>query len=429
MKPFIEVKNLSVIYNLGKSNEVVALQDINLEIYHGEYIIFFGPSGCGKSTLLYSIAGLQAPTRGSAVVAGQNVARMTKQEIVNYRRLTIGLIFQNFNLISTLNILDNVLLPNIFGGLIPGISVKKAREILKKFGILNLAYRYPSELSGGQQQRVAIARALIYNPPLLLADEPTGNLDSVSAKTVMDTLYELNKKFSKTVILVTHDPFWLDYAHRIFHMKDGQIIRQTINRKRAQIRELSPEELRVSSGKIQERKKRKPRMSLRPLVYYLLNSFDQPIIERLEKTIKKRISGKIDSEKLKEILDRPFEEGGVGLYRQTAESLTQKIERVLAEMEFEEKEALEETEEEEKARRLRNFLLEGWRGNLKDFVQLERLDLAIKQRIGKKINKKEFQKFLDLPVKKGGVGLDRRTARNFARKLETVITSRRAGAV
>jgi len=354
---------------------------------------------------------------------------MTKQEIVNYRRLTIGLIFQNFNLIPTLNILDNVLLPNIFGGLIPGISVKKAKEILEKFGILDLSYRYPSELSGGQQQRVAIARALIYNPPLLLADEPTGNLDSVSAKTVMDTLYELNKKFSKTVILVTHDPFWLDYAHRIFHMKDGQIIRQTINRKRAQIRELSPEELRVSSGKIQERKKRKSRMSLRPLVYYLLNSFDKPIIERLEKAIKKRISGKIDSEKLKEILDRPFEEGGVGLYRQTAESLAQKIERILAEIEFERKEAFEETEEEEKVRRLRNFLLEGWRGNLKDFVQLERLDLAIKQRIEKKMDKRGFQKFLDLPVKKGGVGLDRRTARNFARKLETVITSRSPEAV
>ena len=429
MKPFIEVKNLSVIYNLGKSNEVAALQDVNLEIYHGEYIIFFGPSGCGKSTLLYSIAGLQNPTRGSVVVGGQDVAQMTKQEIVNYRRLTIGLIFQNFNLIPTLNILDNVLLPNIFGGLIPGISVKKAKEILEKFGILDLSYRYPSELSGGQQQRVAIARALIYNPPLLLADEPTGNLDSVSAKTVMDTLYELNKKFSKTVILVTHDPFWLDYAHRIFHMKDGQIIRQTINRKRAQIRELSPEELRVSSGKIQERKKRKSRMSLRPLVYYLLNSFDKPIIERLEKAIKKRISGKIDSEKLKEILDRPFEEGGVGLYRQTAESLAQKIERILAEIEFERKEAFEETEAEEKVRRLRNFLLEGWRGNLKDFVQLERLDLAIKQRIEKKMDKRGFQKFLDLPVKKGGVGLDRRTARNFARKLETVITSRRPGAV
>jgi len=429
MKPFVEVKNLSVIYNLGKSNEVVALSDVSLEIYPGEYIIFFGPSGCGKSTLLYSIAGLQVPTRGNAVVAGQDVARMTKQEIVNYRRLTIGLIFQNFNLIPTLNILDNVLLPNIFGGLIPGISVKKAKRILEKFGILDLSCRYPSELSGGQQQRVAIARALIYNPPLLLADEPTGNLDSASAKTVMDTLYELNKKFSKTIILVTHDPFWLDYAHRIFHMKDGQVIRQTINRKRAQIRELSPEELRVSSGAAQGRKKRKPRMSLRPLVYYLLNSFDKPIIERLEKAIKKRISGKIDSEKLKEILDRPFEEGGVGLYRQTAESLAQKIERFLAEMEFEKKEAFEGTEKEGKARRLRRFLLEGWQGSLKDFVQLERLDSAIRQRIEKKIDRRGFQKFLDLPVKKGGVGLDRRTARNFARKLETIITSQGPKAV
>jgi len=419
MKPLIKIENLSVIYNLGKTNEFPALKDINLEIYSGEYVAFFGPSGCGKSTLLYCIAGLQKPTYGKVIVGDKNLSEMTKEEKVTYRRLEVSLIFQSFNLIPTLNVLDNVLLPNIFGGLIPGVSVEKAKNLLNQFGILDLMKRYPSELSGGQQQRVAIARALIYDPPILLVDEPTGNLDSVSAKTVMDTLYELNEKYKKTIILVTHEPFWLSYPHRIFHMKDGEIIRETINKKRVQIKEV--EELRLGIGKgIEERKRKRPRKKIRHLVYYLLSSFDEPIIKRLEKAIKKRMEGKIDRERLKEILDRPFEEGGVGLYKQTAESLTEKIERVLTEIEIEKE---EEKEEEEKVTRLRKFLLEGWQGNFHSLEQLKRFDLAIKDRIEEKIDKKEFQRILDLPFKEGGVGLDKRTARNFAKKLELILKS------
>jgi len=417
MKPLIKVEDLSVIYNLGKVNEFPALKDINLEIYSGEYVAFFGPSGCGKSTLLYCAAGLQKPTRGKVIVADKNLSEMTERERVIYRRLEVSLIFQNFNLIPTLNVLDNVLLPNIFGGLIPGVSVEKAKGLLKKFGILNLMERYPSELSGGQQQRVAIARALIYNSPILLVDEPTGNLDSVSAKTVMDVLYKLNEKYKKTVILVTHEPFWLSYPHRIFHMKDGEIIRETINKKRVQIKEV--EELRVGMGKeIKEKKRRKPIKKMRHLIYYLLSSFDEPIIRRLERVIRKRMEGKIDREKLKEILDKPFEKGGVGLYKQTAESLTEKIERILNEIEIEKE---EKEEEEEKIIRLRKFLLEGWRGNFHSFEQLKRFDLAIKNRIEGKIDKNEFQRILDLPFKKEGVGLNKRSARNFAKKLELIL--------
>ena len=417
MKPLIKIENLSVIYNLGKANEFQALKNINLEIYPGEYVCFFGPSGCGKSTLLYCIAGLRKPNQGRVIVRERDLGEMTEKELVIYRRLQVGLVFQNFNLIPTLNVLDNVLLPNIFGGLMPKVSVEKAKALLSQFGILNLWKRYPSELSGGQQQRVAIARALIYNPPILLADEPTGNLDSLSAKTVMDTLYELNEKYKKTIILVTHDPYWLDYAHRIFHMKDGEIIRVSVNKKRAQIKEV--EELRVGvKGEIKERKKRKPKKRIRDFVYYLLTSFDRPIIERLERAIKKRIEGKIDKEKLKEILDRPFEKGGVGLYKQTAESLAEKIERVLAEIEIEKE---EERKEEDRVVRLRKFLLEDWQGSFHYPEQVKRLDLAIKERIEGKIDKNKFQKILDLSFKEGGVGLDKRTARKFTKKLEFIL--------
>jgi len=329
------------------------------------------------------------------------------------------MIFQAYNLIPTLKVLDNVLLPNIFGGLIPGVSVEKAKSLLERLGIEKLASRYPFELSGGQQQRVAIARALIYNPPILFADEPVGNLDSVSAKIVMDTLTELNEKFTKTVILVTHEPFYLDYAHRVFHMKDGRIVREVVNPKRKQI---SPfEEIRVAKkAPLRE----KPLLQPRAFAQYLLTSFDRPVIRRLERVIKKRMLGKITEAQFRENLDRPFEKGGIGLYRQTAESFSQKIERVLAESEFLKEEIPTEkplAEIDIRVKNLRKFLLENWEGSLKKEEELNRLDNFIRLRLEEKIDKKKFQKNLDLSFKEGGVGLNRRTARNFARKLELAL--------
>ena len=419
MEPIIQVKNSSVIYNLGKSNEAVALDDVNLEIYPGEYIIFYGPSGCGKSTLLYCLAGLETPTRGEILVYGKALSEFSQEEMVSHRRLKIGMVFQAYNLIPTLRVLDNVLLPNIFGGLIPGVSSGKAESLLKKLAIEMLANRYPPELSGGQQQRVAIARALIYDPPILLADEPVGNLDSVSAKVVMDTLSEINEKLTKTVILVTHDPFYLDYAHRVFHIKDGRIVREVTNPKRKQIGPF--EGMRV----IRKAPLRaKPLLQPRAFAQYLLTSFDRPVIRRLERGIKKRMFGKITEAQFKEILDRPFEKGGVGLYRQTAESFSQKIERVLSESEFLKEEIPTEqplAEIDIRVRNLRKFLLESWEGSLKKEEELNRLDNFIRLRSEGKIDGKEFQRRLDLPFKGGGVGLNRRTARNFARKLELAL--------
>lgn len=419
MEPIIQVKNLSVIYNLGKNNETVALKDINLKIYPGEYIIFFGPSGCGKSTLLYCLAGLQTPTQGEIMVQDKNLLELSLKEMVIYRRLFVGMIFQAYNLIPTLNVLNNVILPLVFGGSVSGLDIEKAKSLLQKFGIENLANRYPNELSGGQQQRVAIARALIYNPSILLADEPVGNLDSASAKIVIDTLSEINESLGKTIILVTHDPFYLDYAHRVFHIKDGEIIRVVTNPKRKQI---GPFEQIQTVEKTSFR----PEVSLQPraLAQYLLTSLDEPIIKRLEIAIEKRISGEITESEFKEILDRPFENGGVGLYRQTAENFAQKVERILAESEpLREKVFAEKPQEEidKTVESLRKFLLEGWNGFLKLEEQVRRLDEAIRLRLEGKIDKKEFQKRLDLSFKEGGVGLNRRTARNFMRKLEIAL--------
>lgn len=231
-KPIISATNLKVIYDKGTPAETVALSGATIEIFPEEYIIFFGPSGCGKSSLLYVIAGIESEFEGDAVVTGSSLHKMDSGELAYFHRTSIGMVFQAFNLIPTLNVLDNVILPQMFHGIGVKERYEKGRELLKRFGIADLEHRLPTELSGGQQQRVAIARSLINDPPIILADEPVGNLDSKSAETVMETFSSLNLYDKKTVILVTHDPSYLKYADRIFWMKDGKILKVEDNREK-----------------------------------------------------------------------------------------------------------------------------------------------------------------------------------------------------
>jgi len=226
----IRVQNLSVIYNQGKQNEVRSLQEADFTIYPGEYVIFFGPSGCGKSTLLYSVASLQSPTIGDVSVGEKSISMMTKKEKYAYRRMGVGMVFQAFYLISSMNVLDNVCLPRVFLNEDKRVRREAGRQLLRRFGIEGQADKYPGQLSGGQKQRVAIARALVNNPEFILADEPVGNLDSESAQTVLGILKELNERDKKTIILVTHDPNHLAYGDRIFHMKDGRVLREEIRK-------------------------------------------------------------------------------------------------------------------------------------------------------------------------------------------------------
>ena len=188
MNPIIKFENLSVVYDLGKSNETEALKDINLEIYPQEYVIFFGPSGCGKSTLLYTIAGLEYPTRGRVIVDGKSIKDLSLKELISFHRSAIGMIFQAYYLLPTLNVRDNILLPQLFSNASGREREKKAENLMKRFGIYELRNKKISQLSGGQQQRVAIARALINGAGIILADEPTGNLDSKNAKVLLDLL-------------------------------------------------------------------------------------------------------------------------------------------------------------------------------------------------------------------------------------------------
>jgi putative ABC transport system ATP-binding protein len=281
MEPIIQTKDLSVIYDLGKSSETPALQGVNIEIYPEEYVIFFGPSGCGKSTLLYCLAGIEAPTQGEIWVKGQNLFELSSQELVDFHRSQIGMIFQAYYLIPSLSVLDNVILPQIFGGVMSQKREKKARQLLSRFEVLSQAHKLPSELSGGQQQRVAICRALINDPSIILADEPVGNLDSKSAQTVMGLLEKLNREDKKTVILVTHDPHYLHYAHRVFHMKDGRVIREVINPEK---RILAPAKKRVRIPlELEALARTYPHLSqaqlkAKALAQYLVTSLDEPEI-------------------------------------------------------------------------------------------------------------------------------------------------------
>lgn len=220
----IKTENASVIYDQGKPNETKALTDVNVTIYKEDYIVIFGPSGCGKSTMLYTISGIEKPTKGRILVMGKDITQFTPDESAKFHRSQIGMVFQAYNLIPTLSVLDNVALPQIFRGVSREKRRARAKVLLQRFGILPQAEKLPTELSGGQQQRVGIARALINEQPIIFADEPVGNLDSKSAKIVLDILYDLNVKDKKTIILVTHDPSLLTFATHVVYMRDGTVV-------------------------------------------------------------------------------------------------------------------------------------------------------------------------------------------------------------
>ena len=220
----IRAENLSKVYRMGKI-EVPALRDVNLEIEEGEYLAIVGSSGSGKSTLLNMLGCLDKPTSGAVFIDGVNTASLSENELAEIRREKIGFIFQQFNLIHSLNALENVSLPMFFAGVGREERMKRAAELLAKVGLEKRMHHKPSELSGGQQQRVAIARALSNNPAIIIGDEPTGNVDSETGNAIMGILEGLNRE-GRTVIVVTHDTEIAAHAPRVKRMKDGRLIEQ-----------------------------------------------------------------------------------------------------------------------------------------------------------------------------------------------------------
>ena len=225
MDSLISLSDVTKVYST--TNAQPALNNVSLRIRTGEVVAVMGPSGSGKSTLLNLVAGLDRPSRGRITVDGMEITGLGEGALARYRREKIGLIFQFFNLLDNLTVLDNVLIPAQLAGMSRRDGVQRAREMLETLGIADEAARYPARLSGGQRQRVAIARALINGPTLLLADEPTGALDTRSGEQVLDLLRDLNSG-GQTIILVTHDPRLAERgAGRIVTLVDGSIVRDT----------------------------------------------------------------------------------------------------------------------------------------------------------------------------------------------------------
>ena len=438
-EPIIKINKLNVIYFMGKENEVRALSDINLEIFPEEFVIFFGPSGCGKSTLLYSISGLETNTQGDILIEGKNLTHFNKLDLLNLHQRTIGMIFQAFYLISSLTVAKNVTLPQIFVNVRKKIRKQRAMELLEYFGVKAQAKKLPTELSGGQQQRVAIARSLINDPKILMADEPVGNLDSKSAQDVMDLLKSLNEKQKKTIILVTHNPAFLSYAHRVVYLKDGRIIEVRVNRQvhaaQTQMSEIKQNVSKELELLIKTFTSLSPSQignllipfKAKQIVAEALIGMTTEEIDKIDKKVENLLlTGLYDNESTKEFLDQEAERGGLGLDKRTAEKISDKIKKIIKEIKM-----LEEEDNRLRLRtsadtgseimEIRHYLMEEFDIKIKDFLALEVFNQAIKDRMSNVIDRDEIRRRFDLPVREGGVGLDKRTAKKVAKRLELLI--------
>ncbi len=227
-KSIIKLENVWKIYNMGDV-EVNALQGLNLDVKEGEFLAIMGPSGSGKSTAVNMIGCLDVPTKGKIVLDQHDISKLSESELAQIRGRKIGFIFQQFNLIPTLTALENVMLPMIFQGVDEKERIEKATKLLEMVELGDRINHRPTELSGGQQQRVAIARALANNPEVIIADEPTGNLDSKTGAIVLEFLKKFHKKESRTIVMVTHDANLVKIAERIEFLKDGRIVKSLNN--------------------------------------------------------------------------------------------------------------------------------------------------------------------------------------------------------
>ena len=223
-RPLIEMHGIRKSYYIGQPNELEILHGIDLQVYPGEFVAIVGESGSGKSTLMNIIGVLDKPTQGSYVLDGVNIHDARDRELAAIRNRKIGFVFQTYNLIGRQSALKNVELPMLYAGVPGGERARRAKEWLARVGMGDRMRHQPNELSGGQKQRVAIARAMVNNPALILADEPTGALDSETSRVVMDLFHEMHRRYHKTIVLITHNPALARECERVLTLKDGRIV-------------------------------------------------------------------------------------------------------------------------------------------------------------------------------------------------------------
>ena len=332
-KPLIVCRDLSIIYNKGKSNEFRALQNVNTDIFEGEYIILFGASGSGKSTLMYSIQGSLPPGDGTLLIQGDDIYSYPPAERVYFQRYVMGIIFQSFNLIGSLSVLDNVALPMIFCDVDKATRNRRAQSLLDRFGVGHVSHKIPSMLSGGQQQRVSVARSMVNDPRILLADEPTGNLDSVSTQQVMDKIDEINTFDRRTIIMVSHNAAHLSYAHRVYYLKDGFIVREVVNPQRKQIKPVREGETIVTE--LEQLARLFPydsveTLRVKSLVNYLTQDYSFDQLVRLEHATSLFIQGRLDRDSYIKSLVMSQEQGGVEVAETEARRMATVAERMMS---------------------------------------------------------------------------------------------------
>jgi ABC-type lipoprotein export system ATPase subunit len=226
--PIISVENVRKSFQLSGDKSVDVLKGVSMVINPGEFVVLYGPSGSGKSTLLNLIAGFENPTSGRVMARHRDLSHLKEEGIARYHRLKMGMVFQQFNLIKSLRVWENVALPAAASGAAEDKRHLRALHLLAQLHLGDYGDRHISELSGGEQQRVAIARALINDPYLMIFDEPTGNLDTATAKEIMNIVYHLNRKSGHTILMVTHNPDQLQYATRVIHVRDGIVEREEV---------------------------------------------------------------------------------------------------------------------------------------------------------------------------------------------------------
>jgi putative ABC transport system ATP-binding protein len=430
MESLISVDKLRIIYNQGKSNEMRALEETNVEIFPREYVIIHGPSGCGKSTLLYSIAGLQKPTYGDITINGKAFSNMTQREMLELHQTGVGLVFQAFYLIPSLTILDNVCLPRAFRGEKVSERRKVGIQLLRRFGIVEQADKYPNQLSGGQKQRVAIARALVNNPQIILADEPVGNLDSEAARNVLQILKELNEIDKQTIVMVTHNPEHLAYADRVIHMRDGRIVREEVNREKRPVEakktEIQPEEISKESAELNmlmaSFKSLLPQQvdvllvpfKAKQLLGHILSELNDEQISMAETLVREVLFKNIDTKEMESRLDMPYEEGGGGWNKIRAHTISVRTTNILSQVS-----ALKNTPAEAVSM-LSGYLIDLFHMKL-DSAQRLRLQAALTLRVDSKIGQEELKKRLDKSVSQGGIGLHKQTAEKVSREVEVIM--------
>lgn len=439
MEAIIKIKNLNVTYFPGQDNEVRALRDINLEIFPGEFVVFFGPSGCGKSTLLYSIAGLENQTKGEILVNNKNIAMMKTRELEYYHQKTTGMIFQAFYLINSLSVRKNIALPQIALSVPKKERKQRAEELMQHFGVKEQMHKLPNELSGGQQQRVCICRALINDPDILFADEPVGNLDSKSAEDVLVLLKALNTEQKKTIILVTHNPAHVNLAHRVFYIKDGSIIETKVNEKISnEIPKEKEIETRPTISKDLELLARSfsnitgtagnlliP-FKAKEIVSEVLTGFTAEDISRIERKVEGLLIAGMQDGSLFKFLDDEVEKGGLGMDKRVARNLAEQIKAIIVEiksLQEQEKQILENTgfDIKKEAKEIRENTFKTLAIKISDEATLNIVDKLIILRLENKIDENILFKKLDLPTNKNGAGLNKQVARKLAKRIELLI--------